>query len=122
MLQRDLAFAADLPSERAGSAFSRLGTSAMGFVLQSSTTRSALPEAQRFYGPKVTGRSARPLPDPARIHTEQRRAGVTLELLHLEHLGQHPDGFGIRRFACITASGWTDSACQCARYTRRAKT
>ena len=32
---------------------------------------------QRLYGPKVTGRPARPLPDPAWIHTELRRAGVT---------------------------------------------
>jgi hypothetical protein len=27
-----------------------------------------------------------PLPDPTWIHTELRRAGVTLELLHLEYL------------------------------------
>jgi hypothetical protein len=45
----------------------------------------------RLYGPKVSGRAARPLPDPAWIHTELRRAGVTLELLHLEYLQQHPD-------------------------------
>src|SRR2546426_2742672 len=48
---------------------------------------------RRLYGPKVTGRAARPLPDPAWIHTELRRAGVTLELLHLEYLQQQPDGY-----------------------------
>jgi hypothetical protein len=47
---------------------------------------------QRLYGPKVTGRPARPLADPAWIHTELRRAGVTLELLHLEYLGQPTAG------------------------------
>ena len=41
---------------------------------------------QRLYGPKVTGRAARPPADPAWIHTELRRTGVTLELLHLEYL------------------------------------
>ena len=53
---------------------------------------------QRLYGPKVTDRPARPLPDPAWIHTELRRAGVTLELLHLEYLGQHPDGYRYSAF------------------------
>ena len=30
-------------------------------------------------------------PDYGYIHTELRRAGVTLQLLHLEHLEAHPD-------------------------------
>jgi transposase len=53
---------------------------------------------QRLYGPKVTGRPVRPLPDPAWIHTELRRAGVTLELLHLEYLAAHPDGYRYSAF------------------------
>jgi hypothetical protein len=48
---------------------------------------------QRLYGRKITGHTARPFPDPAWIHTELRRAGVTLELLHLEYLQQHPDSY-----------------------------
>jgi hypothetical protein len=43
---------------------------------------------QRLYGPKIAGRAPRPLPDPTWIHTELRRAGVTLELLHLEYAKQ----------------------------------
>ena len=35
---------------------------------------------QRLYGPKISGDAPRPLPDPTWIHTELRRAGVTLEL------------------------------------------
>jgi transposase len=62
---------------------------------------------QRLYGPKVTGRPARPLPDPAWIHTELRRAGVTLELLHLEYLGQHPDGYRYSAF-CLHYRQWVD--------------
>ena len=35
---------------------------------------------QRLYGPKLSGGVARPLPDPTWLHTELRRAGVTLEV------------------------------------------
>ena len=60
---------------------------------------------QRLYGPKVTGHAARPLPDPAWIHTELRRAGVTLELLHLEYLQQQPDGYRYSAF-CVHYRDW----------------
>ncbi len=53
---------------------------------------------QRLYGPKLAGGVARPLPDPMWIHTELRRAGVTLELLHLEYLQAHPDGYRYSAF------------------------
>lgn len=46
---------------------------------------------QGLYGVKaVTGR---PLPDCAYLHLERKKPGVTLELLHLEYLEQHPDGY-----------------------------
>jgi transposase len=61
----------------------------------------------RLYGPKVTGRPARPLPDPTWIHTELRRAGVTLELLHLEYLQQHPDGYRYSAF-CASYRAWVE--------------
>ena len=39
----------------------------------------------RLYGrPEVAGQRQRPAPDCAWIHAEERRPGVTLELLHLE--------------------------------------
>jgi transposase len=60
---------------------------------------------QQLYGPKVTGRAARPLADPAWIHTELRRTGVTLELLHLEYLQQHPDGYRYSAF-CAHYRDW----------------
>ncbi len=40
----------------------------------------------------------RPLPDFATIHTERRKPGVTLELLHLEYLERHPDGYRYTQF------------------------
>jgi transposase len=53
---------------------------------------------QRLYGPKIAGRAPRPLPDPTWMHTELRRPGVTLELLHLEYLQQHADGYRYSAF------------------------
>ena len=47
----------------------------------------------RFYGRRAAKRASRPLPDPAEMHIELKRAGVTLQLLHLEYLDRHPDGY-----------------------------
>jgi transposase len=59
---------------------------------------------QPLYGPTLAGGVARPLPDPTWIHTELRRTGVTLELLHLEYL-QHPDGYRYSAF-CRHYRAW----------------
>ena len=40
----------------------------------------------------------RPLPDLARIHTERRRPGVTLQLLWVEYLHDHPGGYRYTQF------------------------
>jgi transposase len=47
----------------------------------------------RLYGPTGGQRDGRPLPDLLHVHLELRRPGVTLSLLHLEYLEQHPDGY-----------------------------
>jgi len=52
----------------------------------------------KIYGPKVPAGTQRPMPDPAWVHTELRRKGVTLELLHLEYLEEHPDGYRYTAF------------------------
>jgi transposase len=49
----------------------------------------------------------RPLPDPVYIHTERRRPGVTLELLHQEYLEKHPDGYRYTQF-CEYYRKWLD--------------
>ncbi len=51
---------------------------------------------ERLYGAPEAGK--RPLPDFADIHRELHRVGVTLQLLHLEYLGQHSDGYGYTQF------------------------
>lgn len=55
----------------------------------------------KLYGPRVTARDERPLPDPAQMHIELRRAGVTLQLLHLEYLERHPDGYRYTKFCDV---------------------
>jgi Uncharacterised protein family (UPF0175) len=47
----------------------------------------------RLYGrPEAESQRQRPQPDCAYLHAERRKPGVTLELLHIEYLEQHPDG------------------------------
>lgn len=52
----------------------------------------------RLYGAPTTSGVPRPLPDCAYLHTERRKPGVTLELLHLEYLEQHPTGYRYTQF------------------------
>ncbi len=42
--------------------------------------------------------SARPLPDWGEIHTELGKKGVTLQLLHIEYLERHSDGYAYTQF------------------------
>ncbi len=51
----------------------------------------------RLYGDSHVQRK-RPTADPVWIHTERKRPGVTLELLHLEYREKHPDGHGYTQF------------------------
>jgi len=48
--------------------------------------------------PPTPATAVRPLPDPAHLHVELRRTGVTLRLLHEEYLQQHADGYGYTKF------------------------
>lgn len=56
---------------------------------------------QRLYGPHLNSRVQRPMPDPSAVHLELRRAGVTLQLLHVEYLDRHPDGYRYTKFCEI---------------------
>jgi transposase len=62
---------------------------------------------QRLYGPKLHSHVERPMPDPAAMHLELRRAGVTLQLLHLEYLERHPDGYRYTTF-CKAYNDWLE--------------
>jgi transposase len=52
----------------------------------------------RVYGPPTPPTHHRVVPDCAYLHAERRKPGVTLELLHLEYLEQHPDGYRYTQF------------------------
>ena len=52
----------------------------------------------RVYGPPPPATHHRAVPDCAYLHAERRKPGVTLELLHLEYLEQHPDGYRYTQF------------------------
>ena len=54
-------------------------------------------EALLFGRQRVPG-APRATPDWATVHLELRRPGVTLELLHVEYLERHPDGFRYSAF------------------------
>ena len=49
-------------------------------------------------GPPTPPTHHRAVPDCAYLHAERRKPGVTLELLHLEYLEQHPDGYRYTQF------------------------
>ena len=60
----------------------------------------------RLYGPAPgTVADDRPEPDLAWMHRELRRPGVTLELLHVEYLAQHPTGYRYSAF-CARYRAW----------------
>jgi transposase len=57
---------------------------------------------ERLFGARCAAQdSARPLPDPVALHVELRRAGVTLQLLHLEYLERHPGGYRYTKFCGV---------------------
>ena len=53
---------------------------------------------RRLYRRKEVPQGDRPAPDFTYLHTELRRAGVTLELLHHEYLERHSDGYRYSQF------------------------
>ena len=61
----------------------------------------------RLYGPRGGRRSGRASPDLAAIHVELRRPGVTLQLLHMEYLDRHPEGYRYTSF-CRLYGEWRE--------------
>ncbi len=62
----------------------------------------------RLYGVPGPRSSKRAMPDLAKVDVELRRVGVTLELLHLEYLQEHPNGYSYSRF-CELHREWRQS-------------
>ena len=60
---------------------------------------------QRLFGPRLPATAQRPMPDMLWLHRELKRPAVTLEVLHVEYLEQHPDGYRYSRF-CDHYNEW----------------
>ena len=71
---------------------------AMALTWGAASARSDDALERTLYGPKLALTVARPGPDLVWMHTELRRPGVTLELLHLEYLAAQPDGYRYSAF------------------------
>jgi transposase len=82
---------------------------AKGAKLESWAQVEALSEEaleKLLYGVPEGAGAERPRPDPIYLHTELRRPGVTLALLHLEYMERHPtDGYRYTTF-CKIYSDW----------------
>jgi len=59
----------------------------------------------RLYPPAAPSTQKRQEPDWSYVHAERKRPGVTLELLHLEYVEQHPDGLRYSSF-CQHYQAW----------------
>ncbi len=74
----------------------------------------------RLYGePGWAGRRGRPLPDLAYLHTQLRRKDMTLQLLHVEYLEKHRDGYRYTMF-CDHYNRWLKKQSPVMRQTHRA--
>jgi hypothetical protein len=63
-------------------------------------------EAALYRRPAAGGpQRERPQPDCVYLHTERRKPGVTLELLHLEYLERHADGYRYTQFCEVARCG-----------------
>jgi transposase len=60
---------------------------------------------QQIYGKPVAASEPRPEPDVEWMYRELRKKGVTVELLHLEYLRQHPTGYHYTAF-CDRYRSW----------------
>lgn len=100
---RQVAASLNISNGTVSSAMTRARTLGLDWDKIAALSEDALEE--RIYGPKLTTRAGRPMPDPAYLHVELRRPGVTLQLLHLEYLEQHPNGFRYTAF-CRHYNEW----------------
>jgi len=104
---RQVAASLGISNGKVSGAMGRARTLGLGWEQITELSDDALEE--RLFGPRSRKRAGRPLPDPAYLHLELRRVGVTLQLLHLEYLEQHPNGVRYTSF-CKHYAAW--HACQ----------
>src|SRR2546422_503451 len=100
---REVAQSLGISSGAVGTTVLRARAAGLAWVQVEALSDEAL--HARVYGPPTPPTRHRPVPDGAYLHAERRKPGVTLELLHLEYLEQHPDGYRYTQF-CEVYRRW----------------
>jgi transposase len=101
---REIARSLGLSAGSVGGAVTRAGALGLDWAQIQALSDDALEE--RLYGPRGGKRCGRgELPDPAYLHLELHKTGVTLQLLHLEYLEQQPNGYRYTSF-CAHYKEW----------------
>ena len=100
---REVAQSLGISSGAVGTTVLRARAAGLAWVQVEALSDEAL--HARVYGPPTPPTRHRPVPDGAYLHAERRKPGVTLELLHLEYLEQHPDGYRYTQF-CEVYRHW----------------
>jgi transposase len=102
---RETARSVGVSSGSVAGAISRANALGLDWAAITALTDDALDE--RLFGPRGGGRADRPMPDAARLHMELRKTGVTLQLLHLEYLESHLNGYRYTKF-CKVYREWLE--------------
>ncbi len=95
--QRAIARCLSIGSGTVCECLARAATAGLSWPLPAELDDSRL-ETVLAARPRQGARPSRPLPDLARLHEELRRPGVTLQLLWVEYLREHPDGYRYTQF------------------------
>lgn len=93
---REVAQSVGLSAGAVGKVVGRAQAAGLTWAIAEPLDEEAL--EQKLYGPRLPQTAQRPLPDWSLVHAERLRPDVTLELLHLEYLQAHPDGYRYTAF------------------------
>ncbi|MFQ5346045.1 MAG: IS21 family transposase [Mariprofundus sp.] len=93
---RSIAKSCGIPRSTVGDCIQRANEAGLSWPLPEGMNDARL--EQLLYPPSEPSPGQRPLPDPAYVHQELKRKGVTLFLLWQEYKAEHPDGFQYSRF------------------------
>ena len=93
---REVALSVGLSVGAVGKTVSRAKLAQLDWSQMESMSEEAL--RAKLYGQKRPRGASKIVPDCGYIHRERSRPGVTLELLHLEYLEKHPNGYKYTSF------------------------
>jgi transposase len=97
---REIAHALGISVGVVGMTLSRASSAGVGWEEAKALAETEL-EVRLYGAPRPSAGSQKPAPDCAYLHLERKRRGVTLELLHVEYIEEHPDGYRYTQFCEI---------------------